>query len=187
MDDPTFIRDGGPRMQRTFCLARRLVEAGARVVTMNFSRWDWHGPDGKNFVKGRQDMPLLDQGVAALVSDLHERGLDKDVSVVVWGEFGRTPQRQQGRRPRPLAAGQLRLLAGGGMQHRPGDRRDEPAGGVCGQERPVTFPEVFATLYTNIGINLSEARVFDPTGRPQFLVDRAASRCGSWFDFSGWL
>ena len=91
-DNPAFIRDGAPPCVRTFCLARRLVEAGARVVTMNFSRWDWHGPDGKNFVEGRKDMPLLDQAVSALVSDLHERGLEKDVSVVVWGEFGRTPR-----------------------------------------------------------------------------------------------
>ena len=89
-DDPAFERDGAADGAQLL-LARRLVEAGARVVTMNFSRWDWHGPDGKNFVQGRKDMPLLDRAVAALVGDLHERGLDKDVSVVVWGEFGRTP------------------------------------------------------------------------------------------------
>ena len=170
VDDPAFIRDGAPRMQRTFCLARRLVEAGARVVTMNFSRWDWHGPDGKNFVMGRQDMPLLDQGVAALVSDLHERGLDEDVSVVVWGEFGRTPKinKEAGRDHWPQVS--CALLAGGGMR----------TGQVIGEtnrlaeyaaKRPVTFPEVFATLYTCIGINLSEARIFDPSGKPQYLVD----------------
>ena len=92
-------------------------------------------------------MPLLDQAVSALVTDLHERGLDKDVSVVVWGEFGRTPQHQQGRRPRPLAAGQLRLLAGGGMR----------TGQVIGETNRLAeyavktagdVQEVFATLYT---------------------------------------
>src|SRR5207247_106270 len=88
VDDPVFERDGAPRMVRNFCLARRLVEAGARVVSLNFSRWDWHGPDGKNFVQGRKDMPLLDRAVTALVSDLHERGLNQAVAVVGWGEFG---------------------------------------------------------------------------------------------------
>ncbi len=137
---------------------------------MNFSRWDWHGPDGKNFVEGRKDMPLLDQAISALVTDLHERGLDKDVSVVVWGEFGRTPRvnKSAGRDHWPQVS--CALLAGGGMR----------TGQVIGEtnrlaefavKRPVTFQEVFATLYTNIGINLSEARVLDTTGRPQYLVE----------------
>ena len=169
-NDPKFVRDGAPRMVRNFCLARRLVEAGARVVTMNFSRWDWHGPDGKNFVEGRKDMPLLDQGVSALVTDLHERGLDKDVSVVVWGEFGRTPRvnKDAGRDHWPQLS--CALMAGGGMR----------TGQVIGEtdrnadhavKRPVKFEEVFATLYTNIGLKLNDIRIFDPNGRPQYLVD----------------
>jgi hypothetical protein len=169
-DNPAFIRDGAPRMVRNFCIARRLVEAGARVVTMNFSRWDWHGPDGKNFVEGRKDMPLLDQGVSALVTDLHERGLDRDVSVVVWGEFGRTPRvnAQAGRDHWPQVS--CALLAGGGM------RTGQVIGatnrlGEHAVRRPVTFPEVFATLFTNLGVNLSQVRVFDPAGRPQSPVD----------------
>jgi hypothetical protein len=169
-DDPAFERDGAPRMVRNFCIARRLVEAGARVVSMNFSRWDWHGPDGKNFVQGRKDMPLLDQGVASLVSDLHARGLQNEVAVVVWGEFGRTPKinNQAGRDHWPQVS--AALLAGGGMK----------TGQVIGEtnrlaefatKRPVAFQEIFATLYTSIGINLSQARFFDPNGRPQHLVD----------------
>ena len=173
VDDPAFIRDGAPRMVRTFCLARRLVEAGARVVSMNFSRWDWHGPDGKNFVQGRTDMPLLDQAVSALVTDLHERGMDKDVSVVVWGEFGRTPRvnKDAGRDHWPQVS--CALLAGGGM--RTGQAIGETNRlAEFAKNRPVTFAEVFATLYQCIGIDLSEARVIDPTGRPQFLVDAGA-------------
>src|SRR5439155_14088109 len=53
VDDPAFVRDGAPRMVRNFCIARRLVEAGARVVSLNFRRWDWHGCDGRNVVEGR--------------------------------------------------------------------------------------------------------------------------------------
>ena len=170
VNDSGFERDGAPRMVRNFCIARRLVEAGARVVTLNFSRWDWHGPDGKNFVQGRKDMPLLDRAVTALVSDLHERGLQNDVSVVVWGEFGRTPRinKDAGRDHWPQVS--CALLAGGGM------RTGQVIGatnrlGEYAVKRPVSFQEVFATLYTNIGLDLNTVRVFDPNGRPQYLVD----------------
>jgi hypothetical protein len=169
-DNPAYIRDGAPRMVRTFCVARRLVEAGARVVTMNFSRWDWHGPDGKNFVEGRKDMPLLDRAVSALVTDLGERGLLHDVAVVVWGEFGRTPRinKEAGRDHWPQVS--CALLAGGGM------RTGQVIGatnrlGEHATARPTTHQEVFATLYTCLGINLNEARVIDPNGRPQFLIE----------------
>jgi hypothetical protein len=169
-DDPAFERDGAPRMVRNFCLARRLVEAGARVVTLNFSRWDWHGPDGKNFVQGRKDMPLLDRAVSALVTDLHERGLNEDVAVVVWGEFGRTPRINKDASRDHWPQVSCALLAGGGMR----------TGQVIGAtnrlaehavSRPVTHQEIFATLYTCLGLNLSQVRLFDPAGRPQYLVD----------------
>jgi hypothetical protein len=170
VDDPTYQRDGAPRMVRNFCLARRLVEAGARVVSLNFSRWDWHGPDGLNFPEGRANMPLLDQALAALVDDLYARGLDRDVSVVLWGEFGRTPRinNQAGRDHWPQA--NCCVLAGGGM--RTGQvigATDRQAGRPV--RRPVRFQEVFATLYHNLGLDLNSTRVFDPNGRPQYLVD----------------
>jgi hypothetical protein len=84
-NDPTFQRDGAPRMIQNLLIARRLVEAGARVVSLNYSRWDWHGGDGMNFPQSREEFPLLDQGLSALVTDLHERGLDRDVNV--WSEL----------------------------------------------------------------------------------------------------
>jgi hypothetical protein len=169
-DDPTFQRDGGPRMVRNFCIARRLVEAGARVVTLNFSRWDWHGPDGKNFVESRRNMPMLDSAVNALVDDLHVRGLDQDVSVVVWGEFGRTPRinNQAGRDHWPQVS--CALLAGGGMKTGQVIGATDRIGGTAAR-RPVKFQEVFATLYRNIGLNPMEVRMFDQNGRPQYLVD----------------
>lgn len=170
VNDPGFERDGAPRMVRNFCLARRLVEAGARVVSMNFSRWDWHGPDGKNFVQARKDFPLLDQALSALVTDLHERGLDKDVSVVVWGEFGRTPKINKDASRDHWPQVSCAMLAGGGM------RTGQVVGatnrlGEYAVQRPIHFQEVFATLYTNIGLNLRQIREFDPNGRPQYLVD----------------
>jgi hypothetical protein len=179
-NDPAFERDGAPRMTRNMCIARRLVEAGARVVTMNFSRWDWHGPDGKNFVESRRSMPLLDAGVSALVEDLDVRGLLNDVSIVVWGEFGRTPRinNTEGRDHWPQLS--CALMAGGGMR----------TGQVIGQSdrnagmparRPVKFQEVFATLYRNIGLNPGETRIFDPNGRPQYLVDQGIDPIGELY------
>jgi len=168
--DPTYQRDGAPRMVQNFLVARRLVEAGARVVSMNYSRWDWHGGDGMNFPMSRQEAPLLDQGLAALVTDLHERGLDKDVSVVVWGEFGRTPKINSMNSRDHWPAVSFALLAGGGMR----------AGQVIGatnrlgeyaQDRPVSFQEVFATLYDRLGIDVRTATLRDLQGRPQYLVD----------------
>jgi hypothetical protein len=170
-DDSAFERDGAPRMVRNFCIARRLVEAGARVVTLNFSRWDWHGPDGKNFVESRRNMPLLDRAVSALVDDLHVRGLDQDVSVVVWGEFGRTPRinNTAGRDHWPQVS--CALLAGGGMRTGQVIGATDRLGGTAAK-RPVKFQEIFATLYHNIGLNPLDVRIFDPNGRPQYLVDQ---------------
>ncbi len=166
--DTKFRDDGAPKLTENFLIARRLVEAGARVVSLNFSRWDWHG---QNFQACRQDCPLLDRAVSALVQDLHNRGLDKDVSVVVWGEFGRTPKinNDAGRDHWPQVS--CALLAGGGM------RTGQVIGatnrlGEHATERPVQFQEVFATLYHNIGLNLRAVREFDLRGRPQYLVDQ---------------
>jgi hypothetical protein len=169
VDDPAFERDGAPRMVRNFCIARRLVEAGARYVSMNFIRWDWHGGDGMNFVNSKRDFPLLDSGLSSLLADLHERGLDKDVSVVVWGEFGRTPRLNNRNSRDHWPQANAAVLAGGGMR----------LGQVIGStnkyaehpvDRPVKFEEVFATLYAKAGLNLT-TREFDLRGRPQYLVE----------------
>jgi hypothetical protein len=169
-NDPSYQRDGAPRMVRNFLLARRLVEAGARVVSMNYSRWDWHGGDGLNFPQSRREAPALDHALSALITDLHERGLDQDVAVVVWGEFGRTPKINGMNSRDHWPAVSFALLAGGGMRH----------GQVIGAtnrlgeyvtERPVKFQEVFATLYHSVGIDVQTATVQDLQGRPQYLVD----------------
>ena len=169
-NDPKYQRDGAPKMIRNFLVARRLVEAGARVVSLNYSRWDWHGGDGLNFPRSREEFPLLDRGLSALITDLHERGLDKDVSVVLWGEFGRTPKinKMNSRDHWPNAS--FALVAGGGMRTGQVIGATDRIGGEV-SERPVKFQEVFATLYHNIGIDLNAATVQDTQGRPHFLVD----------------
>ena len=157
-------------MVRNFLVARRLVEAGARVVSLNYSRWDWHGGDGMNFPRSREEFPLLDQGLSALIEDLHQRGMQNDVSIVMWGEFGRTPKINARNSRDHWPKANFCFLAGGGMNTGQvigaTDRRgEEPS------ERPVKFQEVFATLYHNLGIDLSSAVVRDSSGRPHYLVD----------------
>jgi hypothetical protein len=161
-----------------FLLARRVIEAGARCVTLAFSRWpfgrvlrgdhnwDWHKD---LFPEARKTLPLLDHGLSALIEDLTERGLLNDVAVVMWGEFGRTPRinRNAGRDhwPRLCSA----LLAGGGL------RTGQVLGSSSrwGEEprtRPVHFREIFATLYQRMGIDVATTQFTDLSGRPQYLV-----------------
>jgi len=164
--DPRNRDDGGPKLMEHFLMARRLVEAGARCVTLAFSRWDHHGD---NFGALRQDLPLLDRGLSALLEDLHQRGLENDVSVVVWGEFGRTPtiNKDGGRDhwPRVTCA----LLAGGGLRHGQVIGSTDRLGGEAAS-RPVQFGEIHATMYQALGIDVNKVTLPDLTGRPQFLV-----------------
>jgi len=171
-DDPKVLgyplNKGYQAIMSRFLQARRLVEAGARCVTCSFAHFDWHG---KNFANARKVVPLLDQGIAALVEDIHDRGLDKDVTVIVWGEFGRTPKinERAGRDHWPSV--HAALLAGGGM------RTGQVIGSTnrlaeVADDRPVHMQEVFATLYDNLGINVATATVPDHNGRPQYLLER---------------
>ena len=165
--DPKNYGDGAPLNLEHFLLARRLVEAGARVVTLNFGRWDFHD---NNYPQLLRHLPLFDQGMSALVEDLHERGLDKDVAVVAWGEFGRTPMvnKDGGRDHWPRVGGAL--LAGGGLRTGQVIGATDRLGGEA-TERPVHFGEVFATLYKHMGIDTVKTTLNDLTGRPQYLVD----------------
>jgi hypothetical protein len=153
---------------RKLLLARRLIEAGVRCVSVSFSDFDTHA---KNFQRMRQLLPIIDHGLHALVTDLDERGMLGDVSIVVWGEFGRTPKinKNAGRDHWP-AAGPA-LLAGGGMKvGQVIGATDRSAAAVV--SRPVRYQDVFATLYHNLGINPETTTLNDPNGRPQHLLDR---------------
>ncbi len=163
--------DAGPLLNDYFLAARRLVESGVRVVSLAYGRWDWHGrPHGSAFDNARDHLPALDQGVTALIEDLQARSMLDDVTVLVWGEFGRTPRinKNGGRDHWPNVG--CALMAGGGMK----------TGQVIGAtdrlgdhatERPVHFQDVFATLYHNLGIDINRATVNDLSGRPRYLVD----------------
>jgi uncharacterized protein (DUF1501 family) len=117
-----------------------------------------------------EDFPVFDQCVSALVEDLHQRGLDKDCTVVIMGEFGRTPRisAQVGRDHWPQV--NCALMAGGGMKtgQMIGTTDKIAAEAVA---RPVTWGELFATLYHNLGIDSRRATLPDLSGRPQYLTE----------------
>jgi uncharacterized protein (DUF1501 family) len=97
--------------------------------------------------------------------------MDKDVSIVVWGEFGRTPKINNNNSRDHWPQANTAVLAGGGM--RTGQAIGETnRKGEVPQLRPVTFQEVFATLYHCAGIDAQNTRVFDLSGVPQYLVDQ---------------
>ena len=159
--------DGAPRINEQFLLARRLVEAGVRCVTLSYSFWDYHGD---NFKRARQNLPDFDRAMSALVGDLHDRGLDRDVTVIAWGEFGRTPKinNKAGRDHWPRVS--CALLAGGGLRTGQVIGSTTRDGGEA-DDRPVHFQEVFATLYRALGIDISHAAVVDLSGRPRRLIE----------------
>ena len=169
MDD-----NGAPRVPQSLLMARRLIEAGARVVTLNYSKWDWHGGANNSiFKREAEDFPVFDHCVSALVEDLHQRGLDQDCTVIVMGEFGRTPKisGQVGRDHWPQV--NCALLAGGGMKTgQVIGATDRLAGEAV--SRPVTFGELYATLYRNLGIDVNQATIQDLNGRPHYLVEDQA-------------
>ena len=179
-DEPAHIHKlyGGHRWGQSALLARRLVEAGVSFVTINTAPdslcWDWHlnivndnrPADGSLGPSRGMDLsgPPLDQMIAALVTDIYQRGLDKKVMLLVWGEFGRTPRiNKTGGRDHwgPLMS---ILLAGGGMK----------VGQVIGQsnsrgetpvDRPIHPNDVLATVYRHLGIDPSSHTV-TREGRP---------------------
>jgi hypothetical protein len=165
---PAFGEDAGPHWMDQFLMARRLVEAGVRVVTLSFGSWDRHGG---NFERLPEQLGKLDMAITALVGDLHTRGLDQDVSVIAWGEFGRTPRINPGGGRDHWPQASCALLAGGGMKMGQVIGSTNRLGEVP-HDRPIHYQEVFATLYRQLGIDVSTATIPDPNGRPQYLLDR---------------
>jgi uncharacterized protein (DUF1501 family) len=152
---------------RKLLLARRLVERGVRCVSVSFSDFDTHSG---NFQRMRHMLPILDLGLHALIRDLEDRGMLDDVTIVAWGEFGRTPKiNSKGGRDHWPQVGPA-LLAGGGIR----------AGQVIGStdrtastatSRPVCYQEILATLYKNLGIDPYRVTISDPNGRPHYLLN----------------
>lgn len=154
-----------------FLLARRLVEAGVPMVYLSDgSDWDDHD---KIFPALRRKLPPIDHSIHALITDLAERGLDKHVTVLLWGEMGRSPRigtemgRPSGRDH--WAQASFALFAGGGLRMGQmigdtGPRAERIAG------TPFTPQNIHATLYHQLGIDPSMT-FNDFTGRPRSILD----------------
>jgi hypothetical protein len=162
-EDPKIRERYGNDDGRMFLTARRLVEAGVRVVTFDWGGWDTHGD---NFTQLKRQLPKLDVAMSALIGDLHDRGMDKDVTIMMWGEFGRTPRVNSGAGRDHWSRVAMGFMAGGGM------RTGQVLGSTTSnaeeaKDRPVHLQEVFATLYHNLGISVVPPHHRDPPGRPQ--------------------
>src|SRR5262245_56063780 len=150
----------------SFLLARRLVEAGVSVVTVKVGDWDTHE---KNFRDMREQLPQLDQGFHALVTELYDRGLDKDVAVVLWGEFGRAPKisRGDGRDHWPEAG--AAVIAGGGFKAGQVIGETDSHGGRS-KVTPYTPGNVLSNLYRHLGIDPATT-IPDHSKRPMHVLD----------------
>jgi len=159
------VGDACPCKNEQFLAARRLIEAGVRCVTLGYGFWDFHG---SNFGNLKKYLPMLDSAVSGLVQDIHDRGLDKDVSVVVWGDFGRTPKinKDAGRDHWPQVS--CALLAGGGMRMGQAIGTTTPDGGYA-DERPIHYREVMATVLHQMGFDVRHHQTEDALGRPVYL------------------
>ncbi len=159
------VGDACPCKNEQFLAARRLVEAGVRCVSLGYGFWDFHGGNTGNMKKY---LPMLDQAITALVQDLHDRGLDKDVSVLMWGDFGRTPKinKDAGRDHWPHVASAL--VAGGGMRTGQVIGSTTKDGGYA-DERPIHYRDVMATLLHQMGFDVRHQQTTDQLDRPQFL------------------
>jgi hypothetical protein len=155
-------RCGAPAWSQRILLARRLVEAGVRLVTVDLRWWDTH-------VKGFESLrlgflPRFDRAYSALIEDLDARGLLESTLVVAWGEFGRTPKvnNDAGRDHYPNVFSAA--LAGGPIQ---GGRvlGESDAKGAFPKAHPKRPQDVLATLYAHLGIDTTEQYV-NNAGRP---------------------
>jgi len=161
-------------------LALRLAEAGVAVVTVSLAGtvvpggdWDTHaGTDQRsetNFANLRRKLPVYDRAIHAMITDLYSRGLDQDVAVVVWGEFGRTPRINRNGGRDHWAPASFALIAGGGLSMGQvigdtGPRAESP------RSAPYRPSNLLATLYRHLGIDPA-ATLSDYNGRPMYLLD----------------
>jgi hypothetical protein len=178
--EPSTVREryGMNRFGQCCLLARRLVEAGVRFVTVNtfltvFDEitWDIHGSQPFTSIEGMRDIvaPMYDQGYSALLEDLHQRGMLNSTMVASLAEFGRTPKVNPagGRDHWPQCW--TVMFAGGGVKGGRVVGRSDESGGYPA-ERPVDPSEIVATIFHGLGIDLG-TKLPGPQGRPFPVVD----------------
>src|SRR6059036_3242088 len=178
--EPEKVREryGMTRFGQCCLLARRLVEAGVRFVTINtfitvFDEitWDIHGSKQFTSIDGMKDIvaPMYDKAYSALIEDLEQRGMLADTLVANLSEFGRTPKVNPARGRDHWPQCFTTYFAGGGVKGgRVVGKSDEI--GAYPVERPVKPAEIVATIYHSLGLNL-ETHLPGPQSRPFPLVD----------------
>jgi hypothetical protein len=147
-------------------LARRLVEAGVRFVSVAYDGWDHHDGIADNI---KRRLPPLDQALAALVSDLDSRGLLDSTLIMVTSEFGRTPKINASAGRDHFARVYSTMLAGGGLK-RGLIYGSTDATATEPEENPVTIEDLMTTVYHQLGIN-ADKELMAPGGRPIEIVD----------------
>jgi len=150
-----------------FLRARRLVEAGVGCVTFYYGTWDTHTG---NFKTLKKQLPELDRGIANLIQDLHDRGMEDDVMTVVWGEFGRTPKINNSDAGRDHWAPVMSALVAGGGFKMGQVIGSSSARGEVPKDRPYKPANVLSTFYKAMGIDPSQTFP-NGTGRPMYILD----------------
>ncbi len=149
-----------------FLTARRLVEAGVGCVTLSIGGWDTHG---QNFTTLKKQLPKVDQGIANLISDLHDRGMADDVVTVMWGEFGRTPKINGNAGRDHWSPVMSAMIAGGGLKMGQAVGAST-AKGERPKDRPCTPSMLLSTIYRQLGIDPS-ITFPNGSGRPMYILD----------------
>ncbi len=165
-EEPRMRDRSGPGLGEQLLAARRLCEAGVGFVTIHYGGWDMHGQIEPNMKSlGAQ----MDHAVSVLLEDMDDRGLDKDILLVITGEFGRTPRINSGAGRDHWAPLSTLVLAGGGLK----------MGQVVGESSskaevpkstPITPQDLMATVFHVLGIP-QDLHYTDPTGRPSPMID----------------
>src|SRR5262245_2869663 len=157
---------GNGSLAQQMLLARRLCEAGVGFVTIHFGGWDMHGGIAQAM---RNLAPQVDHAVSAFVQDIHGRGLENDILLVITGEFGRTPRINPGAGRDHWAPLSTLALAGGGL--RMGQTVGESSSKAeTPRTTPITPQDLMATVFHVLGIP-QELHYNDPTGRPMPMVN----------------
>lgn len=167
--EPPALRDryGRTTAGQSMLLARRLVEAGVRFVTVNYAGWDHHS---KIFENLDMKLPEFDRAVTALINDMHTRGTDAETLVVVMGEFGRTPTiNKDAGRDHWGPAGSLLVWGAGTKQGFVLGKTDKH--GAYTTQRPVAPADVAYTIFDALGID-PHKQIYTSDGRPLEILDQ---------------
>jgi uncharacterized protein (DUF1501 family) len=165
-EDPKTVEKYGNRLGLQMLMARRLCESGCGFVTVSYGGWDMHG-DIRRGMENRS--PELDHAVSTFLADVHARGLEKKILLVITGEFGRTPKVNQGAGRDHWAPLSTLALAGGGLRMGQVVGESAPKADVP-RSTPVTPQDLMATVFHVLGIDPA-VQFVDNFGRPKSMIE----------------